>query len=237
MNQPILTIRLIGSSKNVENNNGKVGTYGISLSGAFTLRLARLILIRLWKRVRRKHLFPIGFAMIHTTMDFVSSKTIHSFNFGQFRPNPTSEFNYLKPFKFETQDGYNYYLRLGGFKETTDNYEKQIGSRIKFWDEMMAHPNYDQWWKDRNILPKLKNIGCATMTVGGWYDNEDLYGALKNFTNISKTKSENSYFNVLVSWPLVSRRLGTQRRRLVSAQLISMKNFAFIIVKKIELPF
>ena len=64
---------------------------------------------------------------------------------------------------------------------------------------MMEHPNYDQYWKDRNILPKLKNIKCATMTVGGWYDNEDLYGALQTYQHIEKQNPNT--FNVLVIGP------------------------------------
>jgi hypothetical protein len=64
---------------------------------------------------------------------------------------------------------------------------------------MMAHPNYDQFWKVRNILPKLRNIKCATMTVGGWYDNEDLYGALETYRWIEKQNP--GIYNVLVMGP------------------------------------
>jgi len=64
---------------------------------------------------------------------------------------------------------------------------------------MMAHPNYDDYWKERNILPKLKNIKCATMTVGGWYDNEDLYGALKTYQHIERQNP--GIYNVLVVGP------------------------------------
>ncbi|HEX8736677.1 MAG TPA: CocE/NonD family hydrolase, partial [Pyrinomonadaceae bacterium] len=67
------------------------------------------------------------------------------------------------------------------------------------WDDMMAHPNYDQFWKDRNILPKLKNIKCATMTVGGWYDNEDLFGALNTYQAIERQNP--GIYNVLVVGP------------------------------------
>ena len=74
-----------------------------------------------------------------------------------------------------------------------------FGSDVKFWNEMQEHPNYDQFWKDRNILPKLKNIKCSTMTVGGWYDNEDLYGALQTYQYIEKQNP--GIFNVLVMGP------------------------------------
>jgi hypothetical protein len=63
----------------------------------------------------------------------------------------------------------------------------------------MAHPNYDDYWKERNILPNLKNIKCATMTVGGWFDNEDLYGALETYRHIERQNP--GIFNVLVMGP------------------------------------
>ena len=63
----------------------------------------------------------------------------------------------------------------------------------------MAHPNYDQFWKERNILPNLKNIKTAVMTVGGWYDNEDLYGALETYRYIERQNP--GIFNVLVVGP------------------------------------
>jgi putative CocE/NonD family hydrolase len=63
----------------------------------------------------------------------------------------------------------------------------------------MAHPNYDQFWADRNILPKLKNIKAAVMTVGGWYDDEDLFGALNTYRHIEQQNP--GIFNVLVVGP------------------------------------
>jgi putative CocE/NonD family hydrolase len=64
---------------------------------------------------------------------------------------------------------------------------------------MMEHPNYDQFWKDRNVFPNLKNIHAAVMTVGGWYDNEDLFGALGVYQNTERQNP--GIFNVLVMGP------------------------------------
>jgi putative CocE/NonD family hydrolase len=119
--------------------------------------------------------------------------------FGQQRPSPTSNNDYAKRFNYGTQDGYQFYLAMGGLKNFGDAYEKQYGFRLKFWDQMMEHPNYDQFWKERNILPNLKNIHAAVMTVGGWYDNEDLYGALTTYQHIEKQNP--GTFNVLVMGP------------------------------------
>jgi len=64
---------------------------------------------------------------------------------------------------------------------------------------MMQHTDYDQFWKERNVFPNLKNIHAAVMTVGGWYDNEDLFGALGVYQNIEQRNP--GIFNVLVMGP------------------------------------
>ena len=119
--------------------------------------------------------------------------------FGQPRPGPVNSYEYLKPFNWGTRDGYKFYLEMGGLGNSDDLLRKNFGSDVTFWNEMQAHPNYDKFWKDRNILPKLKNIKCATMTVGGWYDNEDLYGALKTYQYIERQNP--GIYNVLVMGP------------------------------------
>lgn len=188
--------------KNVSNNNGRVGTYGISYPGFYTSAgsIDSHPALKACSPQAPVSDWFHGDDMHHNGALFLAQNYAFFTGFGQYRPSPNNNGSYLKPFKFSTMDGYNYYLNLGGLKETADNYEKVLGTRIKFWDEMMTHPNYDDWWKARNILPKLKNIGCATMTVGGWYDNEDLYGAQKTYKAIEKL-NPNHPFNVLVLGP------------------------------------
>src|SRR6266513_1232360 len=119
--------------------------------------------------------------------------------FGQPRPTPVSNNDYVKRFDYDTQDGYKFYLEMGGMKNAGDIYEKKLGLRVRLWGEMMKHPNYYQFWKERNIFPNLKNIHAAVMTVGGWYDNEDLFGALGTYQSIEK--QDPGIFNVLVMGP------------------------------------
>ncbi len=182
-------------------NNGRVGTYGISYPGFYTSAgsIDSHPALKACSPQAPVSDWFHGDDMHHNGAVFLA-QNYHFFDFfGQPRPQPTSE-RYFKSLEFGTPDDYKYFLKLGGLKESADNYEKNLGVRIKFWDEMMQHPNYDQFWKDRNILPKLKNIGCATMTVGGWYDNEDLYGALQTYQHIEK-QNPKIPFNVLVVGP------------------------------------
>ena len=64
---------------------------------------------------------------------------------------------------------------MGPIANTDKNYFK---GKIEFWNDAFAHPNYDEFWQSRNLRPHLKNVHAAVMTVGGWFDAEDLFGTL-----------------------------------------------------------
>lgn len=188
--------------KNVENNNGKVGNYGISYPGFYTSAgsIDSHPALKACSPQAPVSDWFNGDDMHHNGALFLAQNFSFFTGFGQPRPAPTSSGSYMKPWTGrQTQDGYDYFLSVGGLKEIGDEYEKNLGVRIKMWDDMMAHPNYDDWWKARNILPKLRNVKCATMTVGGWYDNEDLFGALRTYQHIERQNP--GIFNVLVVGP------------------------------------
>jgi len=188
--------------KNIPNNNGRVGTYGISYPGFYTSAgsIDSHPALKACSPQAPVSDWFHGDDMHHNGAVFLAQ---NFWFYTGFQPisTPTSDRNAaVIPWKGRnTQDSYNFFLNLGGLKEIADAYVGGIGSRQPYWDEQMAHPNYDQYWKDRNILPKLKNIKCATMTVGGWYDNEDLYGALRTYEHIERQNP--GIFNTLVVGP------------------------------------
>ena len=190
--------------RNVANHNGRVGTYGISYPGFYTSAGS------IDSHPALKACSPqapvgdwfLGDDIHHNGAVFLTQNYYFFGVMGQRRPGLTNSWGYLKPWvpKGAPADNvYDYFIQTGGLKEVADTYPKTLGHRVGFWDEMMAHPNYDGWWKERNILPKLKNIKCATMTVGGWYDNEDLFGALRTYQHIEQQNP--GIFNVLVIGP------------------------------------
>ena len=63
---------------------------------------------------------------------------------------------------------------------------KYFKGEVAFWNEVMEHGTYDEFWKARNLRPHLKNIKPAVMTVGGWFDAENLFGALETYQARSK---------------------------------------------------
>ena len=122
----------------------------------------------------------------------------HSFrflsSFGQQLQKPTRQS--AIPFDYETPDGYEFYLRLGPLDEVQ---KKFFEKDILFWNELLEHDTYDAFWKARSIAPYLKNIKPAVMTVGGWFDAEDLYGPLKIYRAVEEQSPHT--FNILVMGP------------------------------------
>src|SRR5262249_46355009 len=102
----------------------------------------------------------------------------------------------IKDFDYKTPNGYEFYLNLGPVANADKKYFK---GKVPFWNDIMAHPNYDAWWQSRTDCPHLKNVHAAVMVVGGWYDAEDLYGTLKTYRDTEKQNP--GIYNVLVMGP------------------------------------
>src|SRR5262245_50120478 len=98
----------------------------------------------------------------------------------------------------DIEDGYEFYRRLGPMRNANEKYFK---NEITFWNEMMKRESRDDWWKARNIRAHLKKITPAVMTVGGWFDAENLFGALEVYRAVEAQNP--GIFNVLVMGPWV----------------------------------
>ena len=170
--------------KNIENNNGKVGMWGISYPGFYT---AMGTIDAHPALVAASPQAPIADWFIDD--DFHRNGAFwlpHAFNFYRFfgvpRPEPIKE--WPKPvFTIPTPDGYNFFLKMGSFENTDKEFYK---GKIPSWNQFLDHPNYDEYWQARNTLPHFNHIKPAVMTVGGWFDAEDLYGALHTYASIEQ---------------------------------------------------
>jgi len=188
-------------TRNVANHNGRVGVWGISYPGFYT-SMAGIDGHPAVKAISPQA--PVsdwfhGDDINHNGALFLAQNFSFFAYFGQQRPTPTGTNDYVKAFPWGTPDGYQFFLDMGGLGKSGDLYWQKLGMRMKFWDQMLLHPNYDYFWKERNVLPHLKNIRAAVMTVGGWYDNEDLYGALETYRYIEMQNP--GIYNVLVMGP------------------------------------
>jgi putative CocE/NonD family hydrolase len=167
--------------KNIPNNNGRVATWGISYPGFYTA--AGMI------DAHPAHKLASPQAPItdwFTGDDFHHNGALylpHAFNFlavfGQPRPEPVHQKR--DPFDHKMPDGYKFFLEMGPLYNANERYLK---NNVAFWTDMMKHPNYDEFWQARNLRPHLKNIQPEVLTIGGWFDAENLYGALQVFKNV-----------------------------------------------------
>jgi uncharacterized protein len=169
--------------KNLPNNNGRVGTWGISYPGFYTA--AGMIDAHPAHKLASPQA-PITDWFVGD--DFHHNGALylpHAFNFlasfGQPRPEP--EVTKRDPFNHKTPDGYRFFLDMGPLYNANERYFK---NNVKFWNDMMAHPNYDEFWQSRNLRPHLKGIRPAVLTIGGFFDAENLFGALEVFKNVEK---------------------------------------------------
>lgn len=184
--------------KNLPGNNGKVGQWGISYPGFYTSAgaidshpalkaISPQAPIADWFRGDDMH--RNGAFNLQMAFGFFSG-------FGKPRPQPT-DVTKEKPFEYGTPDAYQFFLDLGALSNVNPTYFKNA---IPYWNEIAQHPNYDSYWQSRNLLPHLKNIKAAVLTVGGWYDTEDLYGPLQTYQSIEKQNPGISNTLVIGPW-------------------------------------
>ena len=184
--------------KNVPNNNGNAGIWGISYPGFFTS--ASIIdshpaLKAASPQAPMTDLFMGddayhgGAFMLNANFGFYSS----------FKPqeNPQLPPKTPVPFDYGTKDGYEFYLNVGPL----GNLSKYLEGKSALFDDQLHHNTYDDYWKARNLAPHIKNIHCAVLTVGGWFDAEDLQGPFSTFHAIDKNNP--GIFNALVVGPWV----------------------------------
>jgi putative CocE/NonD family hydrolase len=181
--------------KNVPNNNGRVGVWGISYPGFYTataLMDAHPALKAASPQAPIADWF-VGDDDHHNGAFFIFDSFGFNMFFGMPRPEPTA--NQFKNFDFGTPDAYKFFLELGPVANAQKNYFK---GRNKYWNDVTTHGTYDEFWQARNVLPHLKNVTPAVMVVGGWFDAEDLYGPLNIYRTIEKNSPGD---NILVMGP------------------------------------
>ncbi|GGE90815.1 glutaryl-7-ACA acylase [Chishuiella changwenlii] len=185
-------------AKNLKNYNQKAGIYGISYPGFYsTMSLVN-------SHPTLKAVSPqapvtnwfLGDDFHHNGVLFLADSFKFMSSFGVKRPQPITPDKGPKSLDFPIKDTYRFYLEGGSVKELKAKY---FQDNIKFYNDLFAHPDYDQFWKDRDPLPHLKNVKPAVMTVGGFFDAEDAYGAFATYKAIEKQNPTAT--NILVAGP------------------------------------
>ncbi len=181
---------------NVDGHNRRVGMWGLSYRG-FYAAAGMIDAHPALKAVVPSA--PIGDLYFDDFHHHGAFFLAHAFNFlagfGPPRPEPTTKRQWQR-FDHQTPDGYQFFLQLGPLANVNQRYFHQ---KISLWNDLVEHPNYDAYWQARNILPHLKNVAPAVMTVGGWFDAEDLYGPLNVYRSVEQHNPK--VFNILVMGP------------------------------------
>ena len=167
--------------KNVPGHNGRVGMWGISYPGFYTAA-GMIDAHPALKAASPQAPVTDWFASDdwHHNGAFMLPHAFNFFaSFGHPRQQPTSQRH--ERVDFGDPDGYHFFLTMGPLSNVNAKYFKDD---VPFWRELMQHGTYDAFWKARNLRPHLKNIKPAVMTVGGWFDAENLFGALETYKNV-----------------------------------------------------
>ena len=182
---------------NIENNNGKVGVTGISYPGFYATMaiLAGHPAIKAVSPQAPVTNWFLGDDWHHNGAFFLIDGFSFYTSFGDPHPGQSRR-NYPLNFSWGVEDSYEYFLDMGPIKNTRNIFPDSV----KYWHELFEHPNYDDWWKATVPLPHLKNVSPAVMTVGGWFDAEDLWGALNTYKAIEE-QNKSSLPNYLVMGP------------------------------------
>jgi hypothetical protein len=182
----------------IPNNNGKIGMCGSSYHAFYSL-MALL----------SKHPALTAITSEAPITDWFEGDDFHrngAFHLLQavnfFRTNGVNQLNPTpEPSKsildYPTSDLYSFFKSVGPLKNWNEKFFK---NKLPFWNEMMIHASYDQFWKERNIRPYLKNIKTAVLNVGGWYDAENLFGTLNAYKSIEMHSLDNKNIIVIGPW-------------------------------------
>jgi putative CocE/NonD family hydrolase len=186
--------------KNVPDNSGNVGIWGISYPG-FYAAMASIDAHPALKAASPQAPITdwfLGDDWRHNGALYLA----HAFGFfsgfghpwiepGDIRPHPTTSFERGTP------DGYDFFLHLGPLRNIDP---ALFGTQAAFWKELLEHRSYDAYWQARNIRPHLKNIRPAMLEVGGWFDAEDLAGPLAVYRALESQSSQTTSTLVMGPW-------------------------------------
>ncbi len=218
--------------KNVPNNNGKVGMWGISYPGfyaAFALINSHPALVAVSPQA------PMGDVgngddAYHNGAFYLAA------NFGfysSFKPRgeePERPKRTL-PFDFGTADQYDFYLNMGPLSNSNTKYLK---NQNIYWNETLEHPNYDEFWQSRGLAQYMKNVHPAVLFVGGWFDAEDLSGPLKLFHSLEQNGPTSPDTLVMGPWRHGGWSRGEDDKL---GNLVFNSNTGDFFREHIELPF
>jgi len=183
--------------KNIPNNNGRAGMIGISQPG-FHVAASIIDSHPALKCASPQaptadyymgdDVYHNGAFMLAANFSFYSSFRPRSG--GPDKPRPQLQFDPGTP------DGYDFFLKLPPLAEVN---RRLFGGQAGYWQEIVDHPNYDEFWKGRSLWKFMNNVRCAVLNVGGWFDAEDPMGPFHIYRSVERNNP--GTVNMLVMGP------------------------------------
>jgi putative CocE/NonD family hydrolase len=222
--------------KNIDNHNGRVGQWGISYPGFYTAAALPEAHPALVASSPQAPIADFYFDDFHHQGAFINEYLYTFPVFGVQKSNPTKTSWYSNDWtSFKAagniEDAYQFYMDIGLLKDIE---EKYFPNNF-FWKQIVEHPNYDEFWQSRNILPHLEEVNHAVMTVGGWFDAEDLYGPLHIYKTLEKNNP--GIQNTIVMGPWSHGDWSREKGRQSINHIYFGDSISTFYQKEIERPF
>jgi putative CocE/NonD family hydrolase len=181
----------------VPNNNGKVGIWGISYPGFYAaagMIDAHPALVAASPQAPVTDLFRGDDSFHNGAFCLAANFGFLTFFSEQLEPARPQR---RLPFEYKTHDGYEFFLGLGPLSQAN---EKYFHGENPYWNHMVEHTTYDEFWQSRSLDLFIRNVPPAVLTVGGWYDAEDGYGPLKVFRGVEENDPDAANHLVMGPW-------------------------------------
>ena len=216
--------------ENVDNHNGKAGIWGISYPGFYSAASLPEHHPALVAASPQAPISDFFFDDFHHHGAYLLSYFIATSTFGYQHNGPTSR-PWYRSINPSSQDPWTFYQGLVPLSEAS----RYFGEDNFFWNQLVEHPNYDEFWQRRSILPHLKNVKTNVMTVGGFFDAEDLYGPLNIYRTLEKNNPDT--FNVIVMGPWSHGDWARNTRDAVVGKVAFGQGISDFYQREVEAPF
>ena len=176
--------------KNVANNNGRIGMRGVSYDG-WTTMMALL---------DPHPAFKAASPQASPDDMFLGDDFHHN---GAFRLSYGFEYvaavdgQQFTPFEFKQLDTYDWFLKLGGLANVDAHY---LHNSKPAWTDFVTHANFDEYWKSRKVIRHINKVTVPTLTVAGWWDQEDFFGPMAIYQRMEAFDTKGINYLVVGPW-------------------------------------
>ena len=178
--------------KNVPNNNGKVGMWGVSYDG-LTTALTLLHPHPALKAISEQA-SPVDQWMNDDDHRYGALRESYNFEYAVMEQ---ADKNKNTHFDFETYDTYQWYLDVGPVSNLNDKY---LHGSIPYWNSNVEHPDYDDFWKKEAWVRQLHASTVPNLNVAGFWDQEDPWGPWQIFRHSVESDPEHTALMVAGPW-------------------------------------